>query len=69
MGNELAIEIKSSRDIQDTHLKGLRALKEEKLIKKYFLISQVPQKRITKDKIEIWPWTDFLNQLWKGKLI
>ncbi len=69
VGNELAIEIKSSRDIQDKHLKGLRALKEEKLIKKYFLISQVPQKRITKDKIEIWPWTDFLNQLWNGDLI
>ena len=69
IGNDVAIEIKSSKDIQDKHLKGLRALKEEKLIKKYLLISLVRQKRVTDDKIEIWPWETFLNKLWKGKIV
>ena len=69
VGNELAIEIKGIKDIQDKHLKGLRALKEEKLIKKYFVVSLIDQKRITKDKIEIWPWETFLSQLWKGQIV
>ena len=69
IGNDVAIEIKSSKDIQDKHLKSLRALKEEKLIKKYLLISLVRQKRVTDDKIEIWPWETFLNKLWKGKIV
>ena len=41
--NKLAIEIKSTELIQDRHLKGLRALKEEQLIKKYMAVSLTHQ--------------------------
>ena len=69
IGNKLAIEIKSSSLIQSDHLRGLRALKEEGIIKKYFVISLDEARRVTKDNIEIFPWQTFLNELWKDKII
>lgn len=66
--NKLAIEVKNSDNITDKHLKGLLALKEENLIEQYILISQEKTKRKTKD-ILIYPWKQFLEDLWNGKLI
>ncbi len=62
LGNEMAIEIKSADRFQEKHLKGLRALKEEGLIKRYFLISKDPIKR-TIDGIEIMSYTQFFNEV------
>ena len=67
--HKLAIEIKSTSLVQDKHLKGLRALKEEGLIKKYVVVSLDTNERITSDKIHILPWKLFLNKLWKGQLL
>ncbi len=69
IGNRVAIEVKSSYLIQDKHLRGLRALKEEGLIQKYLVISMDRNLRITKDKIKILPWKLFLKKLWKGDII
>jgi hypothetical protein len=69
VSNELAIEIKATSNPSDKHLKGLRALKEEKLIKSYFLVCNCEQERLTEDKISILPWKVFLDRLWKGNLI
>ena len=69
IGNKTAIEIKSHSLIQDKHLKGLRNLKEEKILKKYIVVSLDKEERITKDKIYIIPWESFLKKLWDGKLI
>ena len=65
----LAIEIKSTSLVQDKHLKGLRALKEEGLIKKYIVVSLDANERITNDQIYILPWKTFLNKLWNNKLL
>ncbi|MDC0980306.1 AAA family ATPase [Bdellovibrionales bacterium] len=69
IGKQWAIEIKSSKLVSDKHLKGLRALKEEGLIQKYAIISNDSAKRVTHDKITIWPWSEFLKLLWSHKII
>lgn len=67
-GDLLAIEIKSTELVQDKHLKGLRALKEEKLIQQYLVVSLDKSERRTHDGLRILPWQQFLSELWAGKL-
>lgn len=69
IGNKVAIEIKSTDLVQDKHLKGVRFLKEEKLIKQYIIVSLDSTKRVTKDGIQILPWEKFLKKLWNGSII
>lgn len=69
IGSELAIEIKSSENPTDKHMKGIRALKEEDLFKRYIIVCQSSQRRVTEDGIEILPWEVFLDMLWEDKLI
>ena len=69
IGRKLAIEIKSTGLVQDKHLKGLRALKDEGLIKQYIVVSLDTSERITNDKIHILPWKVFLSKLWKNQLL
>lgn len=61
-----AFEIKSTSHIDQRHIKGLRALMEEKKLKRYFLICNVDKPRAY-EGIEIIPWMDYLEQLWMGK--
>ncbi len=63
-GNK-AIEIKSNTKVTEKDLKGLRALKEEKILKKYILVSNDPVERIS-DGIHIMPCKKFLARLWAG---
>lgn len=60
----LALEIKSAKIVQDKHLKGLRAFKEENLCTQYIVISLDSEHRTTADGIEIYPWELFLKKLW-----
>ena len=69
IGDETAIEIKSAELVQDKHLKGLRLLKEENLIKTYIVVSLDKKPRATKDGIKIFPWEIFLQKLWKGEIL
>ncbi len=64
-----AIEIKATELARDKHLKGLRALKEEGLLKNYILVSLDATERTTKDNIQILPWENFLKKLWTGKIV
>jgi len=60
IGDQLAIEIKSTEQVTERHLKGLLALKEEKIIKNYILVSQDPiRRKIT--GIELVPYAQFLK--------
>ena len=68
VGKEIAIEIKSANKIQEKHLKGLRALKEENLIKKYVLVSLDTFESTTDDGIELMHWESFLQRLWDQSL-
>lgn len=47
-------------------LRGLRALQEERLLKRYVVVSlETTPRRI--GGIEVLPWRDFLSQLWEGE--
>ena len=67
--NEMAIEIKSTNQVNEKHFKGIRKLKEENQHKRFLVISNDPRKRKTQDNIEIYPWSAFLDELWAGKII
>ena len=68
LNNEIAIEIKAKSRISHKDLKGLRAIKEESLLKKYMLISLEDNYRQV-DGIEIFPWQMFLKNLWDNAII
>jgi predicted AAA+ superfamily ATPase len=68
-GSSLALEIKSTSQVNDNDLKGLRALKEEGLIKRFAIVSLDENQRTTRDGITILPWALFLAQLWDNKLL
>lgn len=64
-----AIECKSSQNIQNAHLKGLRELsKEHKAVGRRIVVSVIETSRKTQDGIEILSVKDFLNQLWMGQI-
>ncbi|MBL7072885.1 MAG: ATP-binding protein [Candidatus Omnitrophica bacterium] len=62
----LAVEIKAKANISSADLRGINALKEEKKIKHYIVVSL--ERRARREKgIEILPWRDFLERLWKDE--
>ena len=61
---EIAIEVKSSSNITEKHLKGLKALREEGIFNRYVVVCQEEHPRII-DGIEILPWKYFFEELWK----
>ncbi len=61
----LAIEVKSTSHVSARDLRGLKALREEKLLKDYMVVSFEDRER-TVDGIHIFPWKDFINKLWQG---
>lgn len=67
VGKELAIAVKSTDLVQERDLKGLRALREEGLIRKCLVVSRDTERRVL-DGIEIYPWAEFLDSLWAGQL-
>lgn len=69
IGDDIAIEVKSTKFVNNTkHLNGLKALQEEDICKKYFLVSLDKIHRIH-EGIEIIHWEQFLNLLWENKII
>lgn len=69
VGGEVAVEIKATRQVGDKHLKGLRALKEEGLLKRFIAVSLDSEERHTSDGIEILPWQLFLDELWSDRIV
>jgi predicted AAA+ superfamily ATPase len=68
VGDDIAIEIKSTKTVTAKHLKGLKALQEENICKKYFLVSFDKIHRIH-EGIEIIYWENFLDRLWDNGII
>jgi predicted AAA+ superfamily ATPase len=65
IGNDAAVEVKATRLVQDKHLKSLRALKEEGIFRRFFIVSFDTQNRETPDGIRCLHWSSFLDMLWK----
>ncbi|MCB0319207.1 MAG: ATP-binding protein, partial [Bdellovibrionales bacterium] len=55
LGDKLAIEVKSTKHVQTKHLKGLKAFREEGLVKDYIIVSRDPEERLV-DGIRVLPW-------------
>ena len=64
---EVAIEIKSTSEVQSRHLRGLKAFKEEHPQCRLMSVSLDPVPRLFND-VEIWPAKVFLEKLWKGEI-
>ena len=65
---EVAIEIKSTQEVQSRHLKGLKAFCEEHPTARAIIISLDVAYR-TMNQMEVWPVTQFLKALWNGDIL
>lgn len=63
IGDEIAIEVKATRRVNPSHLKGLQALAEEGVFKRFFLVSQ-DEIGMKKGLIDCLHWKVFLDRLW-----
>jgi predicted AAA+ superfamily ATPase len=68
IGDEAAIEVKSTQKLVSDDFKGLQALQEENLVRKYIMVSQ-DRKKYSHDDIKCLHYTGFLNLLWNDELI
>jgi predicted AAA+ superfamily ATPase len=69
LGNhQVAVEVKSTDNVNPRHLRGLRAFAEEYGVEKQIVVSNDPYPRLI-DNILILPWKVFLERLWNGEII
>ena len=68
IGDDVAIEVKSAKTIQDKHLVSLRELKEEGIFSSYIVVSREEINRMLSDGILVLPWKEFLMKLWNGEI-
>jgi predicted AAA+ superfamily ATPase len=68
IGDEIAIEVKSSKRVSDRDHTGLKALGEEKAWRRRIVVSLDSQQMKFDSGIEHLFWQDFLQQLWQGKI-
>jgi predicted AAA+ superfamily ATPase len=69
IGNgRIAIEIKSSKEVNTRHLKGLKAFLEDFSETRAIVVSMDKSKRIL-NGVEIFPANEFLKALWNGEII
>lgn len=69
LGDEVAIEVKSTKSITDKHLANLRELREEGIFSSYIVVSREESLRMVDDGILILLWKEFLGRLWDGRII
>ena len=62
----IAVDVKSAKIAKPSHLRGLNALREEKICSDYILVCDEDRPR-HEDGIEVLPWQIFLDQLWAGR--
>lgn len=67
LDDSVAIEARAKSSVGARDLRGLRALREEHLLRRYIAVSLEDRPR-TVDGIEILPWRDFIDRLWDGAL-
>jgi len=65
---EIAIEVKSTDNIQAKHIKGLRQFASEYDVKRLIVVSKDPYYRKI-DNIEVMPVEKFLQDLWSNNII
>lgn len=69
IGEQVAIETKTTKKVDNRDLRGLRAFMEEKICHRYILVCCEERPRKLQDGIEIMPWKHFLANLWDGHIV
>ena len=64
---EVAIEVKGSRTVSRSNLKGMKAFTDEHHPDRSIVVSQDVAPR-TAERIEILPWQIFLEKLWTDQI-
>jgi predicted AAA+ superfamily ATPase len=65
IGDHTAVEVKAKENLSTADLKPLRALVEERKLKRHLCVSLEPRKRRFED-MTVLPYKDFLEALWNG---
>ncbi len=63
LGDHSAIEVKAKTNLSTQDVKPLRALAEEKKLKRYLCVSLEPRKR-NLENLTLLPFREFLEALW-----
>ena len=66
--NKVAIEVKTSKNISNRELRGIRAFRDENAVKDYIIVCRELFERTTEDGIRIMPWKVFLDKLWNNEI-
>ena len=66
IGDHTAVEVKATQHVSPSDLRGLRALAEEKRLRRYLCVS-LERRRRDVDGVTILPWATFLEGLWAGE--
>lgn len=68
IGDKIALEIKSTNNLTERHLVGLKKIAEEKIFKSLLIIS-FDETFKSKGAIVNYHWEDFLTKLWNGEIL
>ena len=66
IGDHTAMEVKAKENVSLQDIKSLRALAEEKSLKRYLCVSLEPRRRKLED-VTVLPFKEFLEALWSGE--
>ena len=66
IGDDIAIEVKSTRNATSRNLMGLRKIGEERAFRFRILVCRETMPRLTNEGILILPWQEFLHRLWEN---
>lgn len=66
IGDHTAVEVKAKKNVSPQDLKPLRALAEEKKLKRYLCVSLEPRERNV-EGVLVLPFMQFLEALWSGE--
>lgn len=65
IGDDIAIEVKATRNPTSRNLEGLRKIGEERNFRQRILVCREDMPRMTDEGILILPWREFLHRLWE----
>lgn len=63
----VAIEVKGSQRVNSSHIRAMRALREEHTVEHAVIVSLEKEPRELDSNIQVLPWQVFLERLWSGE--
>lgn len=67
--SDLAIEAQAAKSLSRSDFAGLKALGDEKIVKQKIPVCREPEKRLLDQGILIYPWQEFLSDLWRARSV